>query len=188
MRIVGGALKGRKIEAPATDGGAARLRPTSDRMRESLFNILEHGDYTPLDGARVLDIFAGTGALGLEALSRGAGRATFIDDGAEARALIRTNIDALGVIGQTKLFRRDGTKLGENRDGPYDLIFLDAPYNKGMTLPALQAAHKGGWIAEGATLVVETAADEALETPGFLDLADQRTYGAGQIRIFSAKG
>jgi len=105
MRIVGGRLKGRPLAGPKGDGGAARLRPTSDRMRESIFNILAHGDYPDIEGARVLDLFAGTGALGLEALSRGAARALFVDDGTEARAIIRRNIEALGVIGQTKLYR-----------------------------------------------------------------------------------
>lgn len=118
MRIVGGRFKGRAIAGPAGDGGAARLRPSSDRLREAVFNLLAHGDYPSLEGARVLDLFAGTGAMGLEALSRGAARVQFIDDGTEARALLRQNIENFDVIGDTKIFRRDATRLGANRGRP----------------------------------------------------------------------
>ena len=122
MRIIGGQFRGTRLAAPgAQGGGRAHLRPTSDRVREALFNLLAHGDYPEIEGARVLDLFAGTGALGLEALSRGAERAVFIDDGAAARGLIRENIDKLGVIGRTKLWRRDATRLGPCRGAAYSI-------------------------------------------------------------------
>src|SRR5690349_17458859 len=122
MRIVGGRLRGRALAAPKTQG----IRPTADRLRESLFNILAHAYGDPVSGARVLDLFAGTGALGLEAISRGASHAQFVDDGAEARALIRQNVEALGVAAVTRIFRRDATKLGAVHPvEPFSLVFLD---------------------------------------------------------------
>ena len=185
MRIVGGRLKGRPLAGPKGDGGAARLRPTSDRMRESIFNILAHGDYPDIEGARVLDLFAGSGALGLEALSRGAARALFVDDGTEARAIIRRNIEALGVIGQTKLYRRDATRLGPNRAEPYSLIFMDAPYRKGLSEKALASAMEGGWITEGAVILCETAADETFTLPDELTILHNRQFGEGRLIILS---
>ena len=184
MRIVGGQFKGTRLAAPGAEGGGkAHLRPTSDRVREALFNLLAHGDYPPLEGARVLDLFAGTGALGLEALSRGAARAVFIDDGAAARGLIRRNIETLGVIGQTKLWRRDATRLGPCRGEPYSLIFADPPYGKGLGEKAILSARAGGWIASGAVIVLEQGADEPEpEHPG-LTLHDDRRYGETRILI-----
>src|SRR6202035_1136678 len=138
MRIVGGRLSGRALAAPKSQA----IRPTSDRLRESLFNILAHGYGDPVSGARALDLFAGTGALGLEAMSRGAGFALFIDDGAEARALIRQNVEALGLGGVTRPFRRDATKLGPVHPvEPFSLAFLDPPYRQGLAERALAAAH-----------------------------------------------
>ena len=164
MRIIGGRCRGKRLAAPGTaGGGAAHLRPTSDRVRESLFNLLAHGDYgdPPLpEGRRVLDLFAGTGALGLEALSRGAKWAVFIDDFAAARALIRENVDTLDVIGQTKIWRRDATRLGPCRGEPFDLIFADPPYGSELAAKALASAREGGWIAPGAVVVLEHAAIE----------------------------
>src|SRR3974390_1511534 len=107
MRVVGGRLRGRTLTGPKSSA----IRPTADRLRESLFNILMHAYGDPITGARVLDLFAGTGALGIEALSRGAVFTLFVDDGAEARALIRENVAALGLGGVTRIFRRDSTKL-----------------------------------------------------------------------------
>ncbi|MEM7745754.1 MAG: 16S rRNA (guanine(966)-N(2))-methyltransferase RsmD [Pseudomonadota bacterium] len=185
MRIVGGQFKGTRLAAPgAQGGGVAHLRPTSDRVREALFNLLAHGDYPEFEGARVLDLFAGTGALGLEALSRGAARAVFIDEGAAARGLIRRNIDTLGVIGQTKLWRRDATRLGPCRGEPYSLIFADPPYGQDLGTKALISALAGGWIAPDAVVVLEEAASAELDVPEGLAPADDRTYGETRIVIY----
>lgn len=184
MRIIGGRYKGTRLAAPgAQGGGKAHLRPTSDRIRESIFNLLEHGDYPPIEDARVLDLFAGTGALGLEALSRGAARAIFIDDGPVARGLIRQNIETLGVIGETKLWRRDATQLGPRRGEPYSLIFVDPPYAQGHGQQAIASALAGGWIAPGAVVVLEEAAGITIEPPPGLEEADRRTYGETAITI-----
>src|SRR6201994_165996 len=146
MRVVGGRLKGRKIAAPASRA----IRPTADRLRESVFNILVHAYDDPIDGARVLDLFAGTGALGIEALSRGAAYVLFVDDGAEARALLRENTQTLGLAGVTRIFRRDATKLGPAHPvEPFTLAFLDPPYGKGLAEKALAAARGGGWVSAG---------------------------------------
>ena len=185
MRIIGGTFRGTRLAAPgAQGGGKAHLRPTSDRAREALFNLLSHGDYPDIEGARVLDLFAGTGALGLEALSRGAARAVFIDDGPAARGLIRENIEKLGVIGRSKLWRRDATRLGPCRGAPFDLIFADPPYGSDLGPRALASARAGGWIAPGAVVVLEQApSDPAPEDPD-LAPADERTYGETRILIF----
>ncbi|MEM9138830.1 MAG: 16S rRNA (guanine(966)-N(2))-methyltransferase RsmD [Pseudomonadota bacterium] len=189
MRIIGGRFKGTRLAAPgAQGGGAAHLRPTSDRVRESLFNLLEHGDYPPIEGARVLDLFAGTGALGFEALSRGAVWAVFIDDGPAARGLIRRNIDTLSVIGQTKLWRRDATRLGPCRGDPFSLIFADPPYGGDLGARALASARDGGWIAPGAVLVLETGAGDPIPDQSGLALADERLYGDTRVLIFRDDG
>src|ERR1700745_766900 len=128
MRVVGGRLRGRNLAAPAS----REIRPTADRLRESLFNILVHAYENPIEGARVLDLFAGTGALGIEAISRGAGFALFVDNGAAARALLRNNVEALGLGGVTKGYRRDAANLGSGDPlEPFSLVFLDPPYGKG---------------------------------------------------------
>jgi 16S rRNA (guanine966-N2)-methyltransferase len=184
MRIVGGKFKGRNIAAPA---GQA-TRPTSDRVREAIFNILGHGiEGFSFEGARVLDLFAGTGALGLEALSRGARFCQFVDDSAAARGLIGGNADALGVIGQCKIWRRDATKLGPCApQPPFDLVLADPPYGKGLGHKALVSLVSGGWLAPGAVVVLEEAekADVA-EVPG-LTLLDRRVYGDSQVRFYRA--
>src|SRR5215208_5772085 len=155
MRVVGGRLRGRVLAGPKSQA----VRPTADRLRETLFNILVHAYADPVTGARVLDLFAGTGALGLEAISRGATFALFVDDGAEARALLRENVATLGLGGTTRIFRRDATKLGEPLPiEPFSLIFLDPPYAKGLAEKALVSAHAGGWLAPGALIVVEETA------------------------------
>ncbi|NNU81650.1 16S rRNA (guanine(966)-N(2))-methyltransferase RsmD [Halovulum dunhuangense] len=184
MRIVGGRFRGTALASVGKGDPEAHLRPTSDRVRESLFNLLAHGDYPPLEGARVLDLFAGTGALGFEALSRGAAHVLFVDDGAKARALIRENTDRLRAIGTTKIYRRDATRLGENRGAPYGLVFLDPPYGKGFGERALVSALAGGWIAPGALIVWEEAAGASVTPPAGLVPLDDRRYGETQIRIF----
>src|SRR3954466_11704062 len=163
MRVVGGRLKGRNLTAPSS----REIRPTGDRLRESLFNILVHAYGDPIDGARVLDLFAGTGALGIEAISRGAKFTLFVDNGTEARALLRNNVEALGLGGVTKVFRRDATDLGPAHPvEPFSLVFLDPPYGRGLAEKALASLRDGGWLAAGALLVVEearAAAFKALE-------------------------
>ncbi|QDL93668.1 16S rRNA (guanine(966)-N(2))-methyltransferase RsmD [Paroceanicella profunda] len=184
MRIVGGRFRGKTLAELGEGDAAAHLRPTQDRVREALFNILAHGGFAEPalpQGARVLDLFAGTGALGFEALSRGAERVTFVDDGARARALVRENIDRLGVIGQCKLFRRDATRLGPNRGAPFTLVFLDPPYGMGLGETALEAAKEGGWLAPGAIIVWEEGGDVTL--PGWVTERDARRYGDTHIRI-----
>ncbi len=173
MRVVGGSLRGRTLATPKSH----LIRPTADRLREALFNILIHAYDNPIAGARVLDLFAGTGALGIEALSRGAAFALFIDDGAEARALMRANVDALGLGAVTRIFRRDATKLGPAHPlEPFSLAFLDPPYRKGLAEQALVAMREGGWLTPHALVVVEEAADAGFTPPaGFAEI-ERRTY------------
>jgi 16S rRNA (guanine966-N2)-methyltransferase len=173
MRVVGGRLRGRALAGPKS----AAIRPTADRLRESLFNILLHAHDDPITSARVLDLFAGTGALGIEALSRGATFALFVDEGAQARALIRENVAALGLGGVTRIFRRDATKLGPAHPvEPFSLAFLDPPYGQGLAPAALISARDGGWLVPGALIVVEEAAKSAFAPPpGFSEL-ERRVY------------
>jgi 16S rRNA (guanine966-N2)-methyltransferase len=172
MRIVGGRLRGRAIAAPKTQA----IRPTADRLRESLFNILAHGYGDPVGGARVLDLFAGTGALGLEALSRGAVFTLFVDNGAEARALLRANVETLGLGGVSRIFRRDAAKLGPAHPlDPFTLVFADPPYGHGLAEQALASAQAGGWLTDNALAVVEEAASASFTAPaGFIDLERRR--------------
>jgi len=176
MRVVGGRLRSRPIAGPKGDGKSEGLRPTADRLREALFNILVHGYGDPVTGARVLDLFAGTGALGIEAVSRGAAYALFVDDGVEARALLRNNTESLGLGGVTRIFRRDATKLGPAHPlEPFTLAFLDPPYRKGLAEQALAAARDGGWLTPEALVVVEEAADAGFKVPeGFSELERRR--------------
>ena len=183
MRVVGGRLGGRTLKGPSSD----RIRPTSDRLRESLFNILEHG-YGGVGGLRVIDLYAGTGALALEALSRGARFALLVDDGAEARALIRANIESLGLGGATRIFRRDARKLGLAPAGePFDLAFLDPPYDKGLAEPALASLREGGWLRPGALAIVEEAAGATLATPPGYAVREHRTFGDTRIAVLAAE-
>jgi 16S rRNA (guanine966-N2)-methyltransferase len=173
MRIVGGRLRGRALAAPKSQA----IRPTADRLREALFNILVHAYGDPVSGARVLDLFAGTGALGLEALSRGADFALFIDDSAEARALLRENVTALGLGGVSRIFRRNALKLGAAYPlPPFSLAFLDPPYGRALAEAALAAARAGGWLTAGALAVVEEAADAAFAAPAGFDELERRRY------------
>jgi 16S rRNA (guanine966-N2)-methyltransferase len=180
MRIVGGRLRGRALAAPKSQG----IRPTADRLRESLFNILMHAYGDPITGARVLDLFAGTGALGLEAISRGAAFALFVDDGAEARALLRQNVEALSLGAVTRIFRRDATRLGPAHPvEPFSLAFLDPPYGKGLAEKALTSARDGGWLTDDALIVVEEAADAGFKPPeGYAEI-ERRRYDDAEFVI-----
>jgi 16S rRNA (guanine966-N2)-methyltransferase len=189
MRIVAGKFRSARIEAPK---GLA-TRPTSDKVRQALFNVLEHGvPQFDFAGARVLDLFAGSGALGLEAMSRGARFCLFVEESAEARASIRRNVEALSLTGTSKIWRRDATRLGEaGTMRPFDLIFLDPPYGKGLATKALQSAAAGGWIRDGAIAVLEERADAEVELPEAFQELDARLYGETKIvvmRAFSALG
>lgn len=180
MRIVGGTFKGRAIAAPQ----GRDTRPTSDRARESVFNVLAHADWSPgVEGRRVLDLFAGSGALGLEAMSRGATFALFVETEAAARGAIRDNIEALGLFGSTRIHRRDATDLGLKPAGlgePFDLVFLDPPYGKHLGERALARLGEGGWITSDAIIMLEVGADEAPAIPAF-EVLDERAYGAAKV-------
>lgn len=185
MRIIGGARRGLLLAEVGEGDPAAHLRPTSDRVREAIFNLLTNGaGENPVPGARVLDLFAGTGALGLEALSRGAARVAFVDDGAKARALLRANIEKMQAMGSTDVWRRDATRLGPNRGAAYGLIFLDPPYHKGLGEAALASALEGGWVAPGAVIVWEEGTPP-VPPPGFTQL-DQRKYGDTVVTLLKA--
>lgn len=175
MRIIGGTLRGRAIATP--EGSATR--PTSDRVREAVFNILAHGfDNFTLEGVRVLDLFAGTGALGLEALSRVAQSCLFVEEDATARGLIRRNIEAFGLTGRTHIYRRDATRLGEALPRErFGLVFADPPYGKGLGEKALQAAAAGGWLEPGAIAVLEERAGVTIVWPDAFERLDERTWG-----------
>lgn len=180
MRIVGGEFRGRSLAAPESQA----IRPTSDRVRESLFNILSHAEGVDLQDARVLDLFAGTGALGIEALSRGAKFCLFVDDGAEARGLIRDNMEAFALNGRSRIFRRDATGLGPSGTmGAFDIVFADPPYRKGLGEKALQSAAQGGWLRPGTAIILEEAADAHVELGEGFQLFDTRTYGETVIRL-----
>lgn len=173
MRVVGGRLRSRPIAGPKGQG----LRPTADRLRQSLFNILTHAYGDPVSGARVLDLFAGSGALGIEAISRGAAFALFVDDGIASRSLLRDNVATLGLGGVTRIFRRDATKLGPVHPlEPFPLAFLDPPYGKGLAEKALASAREGGWLTPGALVVVEEAADAGFKAPEGFEELERRQY------------
>lgn len=181
MRIVAGSLKGRSIVAPDGQG----TRPTSDRARQAVFNVLEHAAWAePLDGMRVMDLYAGSGALGFEAISRGAAFALFVETDDEARGAIRENADAYGVMGRTRVHRRSATDLGPRpgSDGEaFDMAFLDPPYRKGLGEQTLQRLLEGNWLKAGAVVVFERGSDEPeLDTPGYERL-DARDYGAARV-------
>jgi 16S rRNA (guanine966-N2)-methyltransferase len=173
MRVVGGRLRGRALAAPKSKA----IRPTADRLRESLFNILVHSFADPITGARVLDLFAGTGALGIEALSRNAAFALLVDESAEARALLRENVTALGLGGVSRIFRRDATKLGPVHPlAPFSLAFLDPPYGHGLAAAALTSARAGEWFTLNAIIVVEEAAAAKFAAPEGFSEIERRRY------------
>src|SRR3974390_2376609 len=183
MRVVGGRLRSRPISGPRS----ARLRPTADRLRESLFNILAHAYGDPVTDARVRDLFAGTGALGIEAISRGAAFALFVDDGVQARALLRDNVGTLGLGGVTRIFRRDATKLGPVAPlEPFTFAFLDPPYGKGLAEKALVSAREGGWLVPGALVVVEEAADAGFTAPAGYEELERRAYDDTELVFLRA--
>lgn len=186
MRIVGGRLRGLKLAEIGAGDSAAHLRPTTDRVREAVFNLIENSHGVALDGARVLDLFAGTGALGLEALSRGAARVAFVDDGATARALLRANVEKARAMGATDIWRRNATDLGPNRGAGYDVVFLDPPYGQRLGEAALSSALTGGWLAPGALVVWEE--DTAPLPPPGLSQIDQRRYGGTLVTLLRAAG
>lgn len=181
MRIVGGQHRGRALDSPADES----VRPTSDRARQSLFNILEHGKLakgglSPVRGARVLDAFCGTGALGLEALSRGAAFATFMDTGPAAVRLAQTNVKKLGESARARVLQADATRP-PRADAPCALAFLDAPYGEGLAVPALAGLAAAGWLARDAIVVVETATREDLAPPAGFTTVDERRYGKAKL-------
>lgn len=188
MRVTGGRFGGRTLAAPRDE----RVRPTSDKVRQAVFNILEHNDFGvgfTLDDACVADLFAGTGAMGIEALSRGARFCLFVDDAAESRALIRENIEALALTGASKIWRRDATRLGPmapGAGGPFGLVVLDPPYRKGLVAPALESLRSGGWLAEQAIIVAESADDEDVALPDGFARLDERTYGDTRVALLRA--
>ena len=184
MRIIGGSRRGLKLAEVGEGDVAAHLRPTSDRVREAIFNLLINAHGNPVAGARVLDLFAGTGALGLEALSRGASEAVFVDDGAKALALLRANIAKMRVDAETRVLRQDAVRLGVNPGAGFGLVFLDPPYGKGLGEAALAAARKGGWLAPRAMIVWEDGV--APSVPEGFALADRRKYGDTVVTLLRA--
>jgi 16S rRNA (guanine966-N2)-methyltransferase len=177
MRVVGGRLRGRAIAGPTTPA----IRPTADRLREAVFNILIHAYGDPVTDARVLDLFAGTGALGIEALSRGAEFVLFVDDAGPARALLRANVETLGLGGVSRIFRRDATQLGRMHPvGPFSLVFADPPYGKGLAERALTAARAGEWLTPQALIVVEEAVG-AFAAPAGFEEVERRDYDDTQF-------
>jgi 16S rRNA (guanine966-N2)-methyltransferase len=181
MRVVAGRFRGRALAVPED----MSIRPTSDRVRESVFNILMHGidDFT-LNGVRVIDLFAGTGALGIEAVSRGAAYCLFVEDAAEARALIRRNVETLGLTGETRIFRRNATDLGPAGNmEPYGLAFLDPPYSKGLGEQALTCLAEGNWLKPRGVCVLEEKAGTPVALPHQFELLDTRTWGETEVRF-----
>ena len=186
MRIVGGKFKGQTLATPS----GRNTRPTSERVREAIFNILAHGAAAvPMEGVRVLDLFAGTGALGLEALSRGARFCQFVDERVEARGIIRRNADVLGVTGVCKIWRRDATRLGPSApQPPFDLVFIDPPYGRGLGEAALASLVEGGWLAANAMVVLEESARAEISVPDRLSPEEERFYGDTKIIFLRNRG
>ena len=187
MRIVGGEFKGRALTAP--DG--RDTRPTSDRAREAIFNVLAHAEWAPaFAGARVMDVFAGSGALGFEAMSRGAAFCLFVETDEAARGAIRDNVESFGLFGTTRVHRRDAAQLGQRPGGPseaFDLVFLDPPYRKGLGEKALDALLKGGWLAPDAVVVFEYASGEDIFITDMWQIINTKTYGAAQVSFLMQK-
>ena len=185
MRVVGGKFRGRRLMAPPSNA----IRPSSDRLRQTLFDILAHRFGDAVEDARVLDLFAGTGALAIEAISRGARYALFVEEDATARGLIRTNIEALGLQGRTKLFRRDASRMGEiGTMTPFDFVFADPPYGKGLGERALASLRDGGWLKPGALVIVEEAASAGFTAPKGFRLEDRREFGDTHMYFMIGEG
>ncbi|MFK4824273.1 16S rRNA (guanine(966)-N(2))-methyltransferase RsmD [Paenochrobactrum sp. BZR 588] len=180
VRIVGGKFRGRPLATPQTNA----IRPTTDRTRESLFNILMHKYADKIENGRILDLFAGTGALGFEALSRGGRYGVFIEESAEGRGLLRQNIENFGLQGQTKVFRRNACQLGlAGTLEPFDVVFADPPYGKGLGEKALAAALEGNWLNSDAIIILEEEADALLNLDERFVIEDERDYGLTTIRL-----
>ena len=183
MRITAGKFRGRTLAAPKD----MSVRPTSDKVRQAVFNILEHRDFGfpfDIEGARVVDLFAGTGAMGIEALSRGSRYCLFVDDSAASRALIRENVEALGLTGATKIWRRDAAALGAlDTLSPFDLAFLDPPYRKNLIAPALAGLRDGGWLNSPTLVVAEMAEGEIIPSTEGYEILDDRLYGDTRVVI-----
>ncbi|MCB5203078.1 16S rRNA (guanine(966)-N(2))-methyltransferase RsmD [Neorhizobium sp. T786] len=181
MRIVGGEFRGRTLAAPKSND----IRPTIDRTRESLFNIIGHVYPEAVQQTRVIDLFAGTGAIGLEALSRGCRHALFVENSVEGRGLLWENIDNFGLHGRARILRRDATKLGSSGNiEPFHLLFADPPYGKKLGETAMQAAHAGGWLAPGALAILEEQADVDPIVDAAFVLLDQRLFGDTRMHFF----
>lgn len=185
MRIVSGRFGGRPLAAPKGSG----TRPTSDKARQALFNVLEHAEWTPpLDGARVMDIYAGSGALGFEAISRGASFCLFVETASAARGAIRDNAEALQLFGITRIHRRDATSLGTKPAGvgpQFDIAFMDPPYGHGLAPKTLRTLKEGGWLKPEALVVLEVGEDETPDTAGWTVL-DQRDWGKAKVLFLRA--
>jgi len=183
MRIIGGRFSGRRIVAPK----GVTARPTTDRTRESLFNISTNLDGFAFNGARVIDLFAGSGALGFEAMSRGGAWCLFVETDASARGAIRDNVEALGLFGVTRIHRRSAASLGQkpaSAGAPFTLAFLDPPYRSNLAAPALETLRDGAWLAPDALIIVEQARDETpLAIEGFAEM-DRRSYGKSQVSFY----
>lgn len=180
MRIIGGRYRGRRLIAPK----GFELRPTSDRAREALFGILEHGD-PPVRGARFLDLFAGTGAVGLEAMSRGAAEVLLVENDPKAIRAIRANLRQLHDPENVRVLVQDATRLG-SAAGPFEIAFLDPPYRSGLAAPALAGLSRG-WLAPRARVVVELAAHESFEPPPGYELEQERRYGAARFVLLRSR-
>ena len=185
MRIVGGEFRGRSLATPKSND----IRPTTDRTRESLFNILSHSYPEALDGTRVLDLFAGTGAVGLEALSRGCRQALFVEQGVEGRGLLQNNIEAFGLQGRAKVFRRDATSLGSvGTMEPFHLVFADPPYAMGLGEKALASAALGNWLVPNALVVLEERADVQPAPTAVFERLDVRVFGDTRKHFYRFRG
>jgi 16S rRNA (guanine966-N2)-methyltransferase len=189
VRITGGKFGGRVLAAPEDD----RVRPTSDKVRQAIFNVLRHHDFGSgfsLEGATAVDLFAGTGALGLEAISRGAAFELFVEEDVESRALIRRNVETLDLTGATKIWRRDATSLGPmpaGSGGPFNLAFVDPPYRRDLAPRALESLQQGSWLAADAIVVVESGKSEELLRPEGYTLLDDRAYGDTRVVFLQAQ-
>src|SRR5690606_16089342 len=181
MRIVGGEFRGRALAAPKSND----IRPTIDRTRESLFNIIGHVYPEAVEQTRVIDLFAGTGAVGLEALSRGCRHALFVENGVEGRGILWENIDSFGLHGRARILRRDATKLGSvGNIEPFHLLFADPPYGRGLGEAAMAAAHAGGWLVPGALAILEERAEMTPVVDPVFNPLEQRVFGDTRMHFF----